>query len=255
MHLSNIMKRIYFLLYAPRDRRKPLVFSNIEIEVLVRNYGELRTVEAVLENDAVDESKIIEPMLNILREGDVAFDIGANIGIHTMLMAKKAGVHGKVIAFEPEENNYETLLKNIRMNKMQNVLTVKTALGDTVEDGKLYVNKHVGIGAISLIESTDSDMCQMVEVRPGDYLVEKLNLPVPKVVKIDVEGFEYPVIKGLLKTLSDKNCELLCCEIHKTLYPSGTTKEAVIDLIRKLGFRSIDTYFRGGEIHVVAFRD
>lgn len=255
MHLASLMKSMHFFLSAPKDRKKTLSFGNIEIKLLVRNYEELRTIEAVFENGNIDESKIIEPILNMLQEGDTAFDIGANIGIHTILMAKKVGQNGKIIAFEPEDNNYEALLNNININNLRNILPVNTALGDTFDEGNLHIRKHIGTGAISLIKTDDSQSCQKVEIRPGDFLVQKLKLPIPKVIKIDVEGYEYPVLKGLSKTLSNEQCKLLCCEIHKTLYPFGTTKEDIVDFIKILGFRSINTYLRGGEIHIVAVMD
>jgi FkbM family methyltransferase len=252
LHLSSIMKQIYYFLYAPKDKKSALSLGNIEIKLSVRNYEELRTVESFVD---IDEAKIIESILNMLQEGDSAYDVGANIGIHTMFMSRKVGERGNVIAFEPEENNYEALLNNIGINNLKNILPVNTALGDTFDEGNLHRRKHIGIGAISLIKTDDSQSCQKVEIKPGDFLVQNLSLPIPKVVKIDVEGYEYAVLKGLSKTLSNESCKLLCCEIHRTLYPSGTTKEDIIDSIKILGFGNINTYLRGGEIHFVALKD
>jgi hypothetical protein len=78
---------------------------------------------------------------------------------------------------------------------------------------------------------------------------------IPKVVKIDVEGYEYLVLKGLSETLSNKYCSLLCCEIHKVLYPAGIVQEDILELVQALGFEKIYTYLRGEELHIIAIRE
>ena len=62
----------------------------------------------------------------------------------------------------------------------------------------------------------------------------------PRLVKIDVEGAEYGVIRGLSGTLSHPSCRMVCCEIHPPLLPSGVTQDAVLALLRDLGFDKME---------------
>lgn len=62
-----------------------------------------------------------------LRKGDVFIDVGAHIGKYTILVAKIVGKEGLVIAIEPNPENYETLLENIKLNNLKNVIAVNIA--------------------------------------------------------------------------------------------------------------------------------
>jgi len=85
----------------------------------------------------------------------------------------------------------------------------------------------------------------------GDDLLNEKNLPVPNTYKIDVEGFEFLVLKGFSNTFSSNSCRMICCEIHRSLYPQNITPTEVMDFIKKLGFKKIEKRIRGSEIHDV----
>ena len=161
------------------------------------NFDELRALETTFSDKGKSEENILNPLIEMLQPGDVAYDIGANIGVHAVFMAKKADKNGRIIAFEPENLAFEKLNENVRLNKLNNVRILPIALGDHIDSGALYNRKQVGIGAMSLIKSRHSEFCQNVDIFPGDLIVKQRKLPLPKAVKIDVEGFEYLVLKGL----------------------------------------------------------
>src|ERR1700724_4253990 len=69
-------------------------------------------------------------LLSLLNEGDIAVDIGANIGVYTLNMAQRIGAMGKVYAFEPEPTNFELLTKNVRENNLTNVICPELALSN-----------------------------------------------------------------------------------------------------------------------------
>jgi len=95
---------------------------------------------------------------------------------------------------------------------------------------------------------------RLVDVVTGDELSEAEHLKSPTVVKVDVEGHEYAVLRGLQHSLSRVDCRLLCCEIHPTLLPPGIAVENVLQQIQALDFRKQDHVARGSQIHVIAYR-
>ena len=92
-----------------------------------------------------------------------------------------------------------------------------------------------------------------MEIAQGDELAAAEKLPTPRVVKIDVEGYEHAVIQGLRHTLSDPVCEMICCEIHPSMLPAGVTPDAVLDLVERLGFKQIQQFPRWDKTsHIIA---
>ena len=63
----------------------------------------------------------------IVRNGDIVVDIGAHIGYYTLIFARLVGPKGKVFAFEPEPNNFNLLIKNIKINGYKNIIPVQKA--------------------------------------------------------------------------------------------------------------------------------
>ena len=69
-----------------------------------------------------------ELILKQVKSGDIIVDVGANIGYYTVLFADKVGKKGKIIAIEPDPINFEILQKNIKENKLFNVVAVQAAV-------------------------------------------------------------------------------------------------------------------------------
>jgi len=254
LHFSDLIKFLYYKIYGPNSGKKKLAFNNIVAYFYVNNFAELRALETVFTERGNSEENILEPIMNMLQPGDVAYDIGANIGVHSIFMAIKVGEKGKIVAFEPENNVYSALTQNINLNNLKNVESVKAALGDRMDNGALYRRSRIGIGANSLLKSSNSEFLQRVNIFPGDYIVKERNLPIPKAIKIDVEGFEYPVILGLKDTLSHEICKLVCCEIHSTPFSNNIDPSEIVDILKSLGFTKKKTFYRGTEIHAVFYK-
>ncbi|MCX6563030.1 MAG: FkbM family methyltransferase [Candidatus Aminicenantes bacterium] len=214
----------------------------------------MNALETILIEGEMDERAILRSLLESLQPGDVALDVGAYQGLHSVFMAKKVGHQGKVIAFEPDPRNFKTLEANIRLNELSQILSVPLALGDRLEDKPLFHSRRMTGASNSLIQTEGSDPSQSVRVIPGDDFLSREGLPSPNVVKIDVEGYEYPVLKGLSRTLRQETVRRVCCEIHSPLFPPGTTPALILDLLKSLGFDKIETATRGGQLQAVCSR-
>jgi FkbM family methyltransferase len=214
---------------------------------------ELRLLESA--GGAGGEQRVLGLLVSSLKPGEVVFDIGANVGLYTVLLAKVVGDGGQVIAFEPEGQTYAHLLENVKLNSLRNVRCFRKALGDRSGQAMLYSGEVIG-GASLLHTPEGKGPGEVVDIVEGDRFVEAENLPVPRAVKIDVEGYEYAVIQALRRTLADHACQLVCCEVHPARLPADVKPEIVVDLLRSVGFSHIDTYPRWDKtFHLVAYKE
>ena len=136
--------------------------------------------------------------LQILRPGDVAIDIGANVGAFTVPMAKRVGLEGLVYAFEPQRFLSQTLSANVVLNELPNVYTMHMALGDhigTIRVPRVMYSSPGNFGALSLLKKYPA-------TRPLPLMtLDSLRLPCPRFIKVDAEGMEENILEGAVKTI------------------------------------------------------
>lgn len=174
-----------------------------------------------------------------LHEGGVCFDVGANIGLYTLIAAHCVGTTGQVHAFEPDPQNHQWLTLNAQRNHLAQVTIHKHAVGATPSTATLFQDTRTSRTS-SLMETHQPNTSQhitrpqlTVEVLPLDHYtpqISRLDL-----LKIDVEGFEHQVLLGaqeLLQTFSP----YLVIEMGKE------RQEACSSLLEKLDYQR-DTRF------------
>lgn len=147
----------------------------------------------------------------VIKQNDTVLDIGANIGYYVLVESQLVGSGGIVYAIEPVEGNYRMLQRNLHLNKSTNVSTYQLAFGDRNEHAEIFVSNKSNLCAISK-EAVGGEVLGIQDVRMvtvDDFLVGKKP---PNLVRMDVEGFEYEIIKGMKQTLKGKTNILL--ELH-----------------------------------------
>lgn len=133
--------------------------------------------------------------------GDVVVEVGANIGAHTVMLAKAVGGQGKVIAFEPQRRVSQVLNANIALNELSNVSCHYLGLGDRnghTQMLDLDLNQVNNIGGLSMGTREGMTKYSSVEVRTLD----SFNFQEVKLLKIDVEGMEKMVLDGAKETIT-----------------------------------------------------
>ncbi|MEM4035811.1 MAG: FkbM family methyltransferase [Fervidicoccaceae archaeon] len=130
--------------------------------------------------------------------GCVFVDVGAHVGKYTVPVAKIVGDEGLVVAVEPHPENYETLVENIELNGLSNVVALNIAAWSGEGALKLFIGDSGGHHSLKVNRGLGS-----VEVRARalDDVLDELGVERVDCVKIDVEGAELEVLKGLVKTL------------------------------------------------------
>ena len=156
-----------------------------------REYGEYSELE-------------LKTILEFINEGDVIFDIGANIGCFSVPFAKKVGSNGKVYAFEPQKFIFNLLKKNAVCNELNNLQIFNNAIGDAntiLELNDFDYSQSGNFGGITLTENYDNSVCAKIKGTKKNKiktltLNNFLNLKKCNFLKIDVELMESNVLKG-----------------------------------------------------------
>jgi FkbM family methyltransferase len=175
----------------------------------------------------------------VIAPGDTFIDVGANIGMLTLLAARLVGLAGQVLAFEPNPSVYERLRYHVERNGIRNVLLNAVGLSDTVATLPLRVwanNKGWGtFGELSPDEQrlvTKEYECHVVN---GDDVVNIAH-DVPLIIKIDVEGYECHVIRGLENTIRKHQPIIITEVIESNLRRAGSTPAELFTIMTRHGY-------------------
>jgi FkbM family methyltransferase len=162
-----------------------------------------------------------------LRPGDCAADVGANVGIYTMFLAKLVGPGGEVVAFEPDPENLERIRANVSRNALGQVRIVAAAAGTTVGTAR-FLAAQDAVGHLA----TAADHAPSIEV-PLTTMDATFPAGGPVFVKVDVEGFEIDVLRGSSALLARKLPLVWQLEFGSETDPRN---DAVAALLRSHGY-------------------
>lgn len=135
-------------------------------------------------------TKLVE---ELLAPGDTFLDVGANIGYFSLLASSIVGQDGKVYAIEPNDLNVKLMESSIRSNGFENISVMQVGASEAIST--LMLHSNVGNGTTSAVGQRDLFSSRTVAGIPIDNLLAGRKKPV-KLIKIDVEGFEYRALRG-----------------------------------------------------------
>jgi FkbM family methyltransferase len=171
------------------------------------------------------EPYLLDVFARYVKEGDVVLDIGANIGFHTVNLAKLAGASGQVLAFEPQEYLCPQIQRSVSLNNMTDrVVVYQNAVGD--------VERYVPIEFVHPHHMGKTGRVRIFEGTAQAYMITIDQLQLPKVdfMKIDVETFEALVIQGAMDTIRR------CNPIIVYEWFSESTSPLINELLVSLGY-------------------
>ncbi|WP_227379247.1 FkbM family methyltransferase [Haladaptatus halobius] len=198
----------------------------------------------------IGEREVVKSLLTDVRESDVVYDIGANIGTHTCFVGKGLR-EGIVVAFEPMPTNAAHLRHNLSMNVPTGRWVVaEFALSNEDGYGTLAVEgQRYGEGRHALSSNGELD----IEICRGETLVESGRYPAPNILKIDVEGAELKVLQGFGDILSE--VRVVYAELHHDLSAAyGTSTEEIEEYLCDHGFDVKRLNERSDAYHIRATR-
>jgi FkbM family methyltransferase len=142
--------------------------------------------------------------------GDIVIDVGAAFGFYTIMASKRVGEQGRVVAIEPQPDSFEMLNRNIKLNKLANIVTLNYAVSSKKTTLKLYSSYS------TIQERAGQSLQSHIEVSADtlDNLLREAAIDEVNWVKVDVEGAELEVLKGAVGILSRSRDVALFVEVH-----------------------------------------
>lgn len=188
------------------------------------------------ENDYEKEN--VAFLTKTCKPGMTVIDIGAHLGLMSVIIAKLVGEKGKVFAFEPTPKTFLILKKIISLNNFNSIIfPFNKAASNFTGTVDFFVDENEGSNANSLVNRSDkSRTSQKTEVDTLDNIVGRLKLEKLDLIKIDAEGSELDVMNGA-KYIIEKYKPIIILAIHPPLIKNnGQRTEDIFDLIGSIGY-------------------
>lgn len=191
-----------------------------------------------------------------LKPDMVFLDVGANQGEYTLFAAKRL-TKGAVIAFEPVDEIYEQLHRNIALNHFINIKTLKLGLSDSVGVLPIYEMQATGANHEGLATLFQSELrgkvIQQIQLDTLDNLALQLNLQRIDFIKVDIEGAELSMLKGARETISRFRPQVMVEMNDDTFKAAGYSKTQVIEFFDQLGYKANAIDRQGELIPILSF--
>jgi FkbM family methyltransferase len=162
----------------------------------------------------------------IITEDMAIIDIGANIGYYALLESQLVA-KGHVYAIEPVPENYNLLQKNIDLNECKNISTYNFAIGNVNGFLDMYVYDKCNWSSFTRIPDQNIVNIIQVPIMTLDAFIESHVSSHPCFIRMDVEGFEYEILKGALTTLRTICPLIICIEMHPQLMSEDKVAECI----------------------------
>jgi len=192
-----------------------------------------------------------EPVVNLIRShlksGDIFFDVGANVGVFSLMAARIVGPHGRVHAFEPLPRLANLLRRTVETNRLSNVSVVEAAVHRTSGAASIAAMRDSAyshlIGGANRIEDDRGGWTEVaVNTIALDEYVERNGLArLPRLIKMDIEGAEVEAIEGSIRVLSDSSGPDVICEVGwRHLARFDHTPHDVFDRFESMAYQALD---------------
>lgn len=187
-------------------------------------YGAWKRYDDRLERDFI---------ASVLKPGQTAIDVGANIGVYTDFLSKKVGATGAVLAFEPAPENYGHLRSALE-NRV-GVTLHQAAVADESGQITLYLSDHMNVDHQSFDGGDGRQSVTVPKVSLDEAIAPNMSVDF---IKIDVQGFEHAVLKGAKRVMAENPSLVILLEFWPYgMRRAGTDAETVVAYIRDCGYQ------------------
>lgn len=194
--------------------------------------------------DAGSDREVMAAEVARLAPGDIFVDVGANIGLYSILASRRVGQTGRVLAFEPSPREFARLLENLTLNDAMSVTPFSVALGGAPGLMDLHIAPtHTGLNTLQISDSAahafrGARVHSVPVLTFDDAIAPLLAGRTVKLLKIDVEGAEMDVLIGMKAALAEGLFARIVIEVTPDfLRAFGRTKGELYDLLAGFGYR------------------
>lgn len=189
----------------------------------------------------VPEPELTAEFIKRVGPGMTVLDLGANLGYYTILAGRLVGGSGQVLAFEPELENISLLLRNIRANRLANIMVYPYAVATSIGYSELRLGSTSGTHSIAVSPEGSKIQRRIVTIGLDEFLDPSIH---PDVIKMDIEGAEVLALKGMRRVLAGERLKTLFVECEPAILSTlGLSVSDLIGHIKPYGFdcRFVDT--------------
>lgn len=229
--------------YADRIRKYPAILGdlngrrNVELPAgIMMNVGIVDVIERSLLTTGTWDRIVQDCLQQLLKPGDTFLDVGANIGYFSMLASKIVGESGTVVSFEPSARALTRLTLHGCMNRCRNLLVCSHAVGEVAGRAALNWASAANIGGSTINRGTGAHV-EQIFVRRLDDVCEELSLK-PRLIKMDIEGFEMYALEGARQMLQQYHPNVICELTGAFLKDHGQSSESLVRFMAELNYRA-----------------
>jgi FkbM family methyltransferase len=232
--ILRLYNLIYKILYP-----KGIILIDIQGSKMYVNTQDKGLVPSLLVY-GVYEKYESELFKKLIKPGMLVVDIGANIGYYSLIAAKLVGNNGRVYAFEPEPNNYNLLVKNIKINNLANIIPIQKAVSNKRGNIKLFLDK-VNLAAHSFSENNipiqKEGFVEVEALTLDEFFENTTKNSKVDFIKLDTQGAEGLVVEGSTGILSSNNLKIVMEFWPYGLKNMGTDPLRLLHKLQNFGFR------------------
>lgn len=237
--IEYLLTKPFFIIFAWLIKiYQPNIYFLDSQNILTKRYHNDNFFFIFKTKQSCDAIELMEKMNKKMKKGKVAFDIGANIGITSIWLAKK---NKQVYAFEPEVTNIARLKENLAVNSCKNVEVVDSAVADKNRKNDFYLLKSYGHHSLGKVKTSKIIGKTVVKTVTLDSFCKKRNIKKIDVMKVDVEGFEHEVFLGAKNLLKNKKIKMIIFEISKIpLQSLDKDPNQILSILDKYNYQVFD---------------
>ncbi len=186
------------------------------------------------------ELKEREFLRDFLRTGDIFVDVGANIGLYTLIAASCVGESGSVYSFEPAKKIFKRLRDNVTLNGFSNIICYQMALSDKTGEFPFYTSEdgYDAWNSFAIPIAGKAFSKEVIQCKKwDDFVLEHDLIDRVTMMKIDVEGWESRLLEGASSSLSRSNAPILQVEFtDKAALSAGSLCQELYHTLERLGY-------------------
>jgi FkbM family methyltransferase len=202
---------------------------------------------------------VLQTLQHVVRPGDCVFDVGANIGFYSAVVARSVTDTGRVHSFEPSPQTFARLAAHVAENHLSNVICHELALGAVDQESVLndFGGSDSGKASLRAAGAGQHVGGRAVRVRTLDQFMAGIRDPRLHVLKVDVEGYEPEMLLGAATTIC-RDLPLICLEWSPAWHAGREANAtAAVDLLAGAGYRCFEIssrFDRHGALFRTEFR-